>query len=225
MALRDLGDTSRGAIGAIFDSLKDDDECVRIYSAGTLLILGKGDDKHLQILIDGLRTEDKEKIEAARTTFVKVGVPGFPGLLICLKDKSPRVRLSATGGFAGAFREIRSGNISVLQFFQFKHEIPDDTIIALAAATNDENVDVAANAIYALSVCGDKAKKAIPDIIKCLKDKRYGVRWSAACHLKEFGASATIAIPALTEALQDSEFNVRREAARSLEEIQSAAKK
>jgi hypothetical protein len=207
LALFALGETSKGVIPALTEAFKDMDLEVQVYSAGALIRLGRGNDLHLTLMTNMIRAEDEKQYDAALYVCEVGGVRTLPPLTACLKDKNWEIRLRATGGLAAAFAQL------VVK----KTTIPDEGVMALALATKDSNEDVAANAIYALSQGKGYAKKAIPDVINCLKDTRRSVRMSAAGNLKDFGSYAKIAIPHLTEmASKEVDPIVRRDAESSI---------
>jgi HEAT repeat protein len=73
----------------------------------------------------------------------------------------------------------------------------------LKAALQDDLYLVSIEAAKALWVIS-KDKTTIPSVVKFLKSKNAGIRWSAAEHLGWFGPSAKEAVPALLEALKDT---------------------
>jgi HEAT repeat protein len=71
-----------------------------------------------------------------------------------------------------------------------------------------------------MNVLGQKARPAVPDLIECLGDSNYVVRYEAASALGRIGPFAEPAVPALTKLLNDRVRHVREAAAKALEQIE-----
>jgi HEAT repeat protein len=100
---------------------------------------------------------------------------------------------------------------------------PDATQAIVVALTNQDGV-VRAAAANGLGEIGPAAQRAIPDLIRVLKDPFHVARISAAQSLGTLRAHPEIVVPALVDALSDEENAVRQEAARSLGEFGAAAR-
>src|SRR5437588_10836858 len=71
-----------------------------------------------------------------------------------------------------------------------------------------------------MNVLGQRARPAMPDLIECLADSNYVVRYEAALALGRLGPFAEPAVPALTKLLNDRVRHVRQAAATALEQIE-----
>jgi HEAT repeats len=71
-----------------------------------------------------------------------------------------------------------------------------------------------------MNVLGQRARPAMPDLIECLGDSNYVVRYEAALALGRLGPFAEPAVPALTKLLSDRNHRVREAAAKALEQIE-----
>jgi len=71
-----------------------------------------------------------------------------------------------------------------------------------------------------MNVLGQRARPAMPDLIECLADSNYVVRYEAALALGRLGPFAEPAVPALTKLLNDRNARVREAAATALGQIE-----
>ena len=96
-------------------------------------------------------------------------------------------------------------------------KVAEGAVPALIQALQDPDIQVRANAIYALDFIGESATDAVPALILLLKDLNEDVRLHALEALGQIGSKD--AVSALTQALKGQDEDVRLHAVQALEQI------
>ena len=141
-----------------------------------------------------------------------LGIPSIAALAVALRDPDVNMRRNAAlmlidlGG--GISAEARP-----------KLNI-ESALVALIAATHDDDSMVRAWAAHAIAEIGPAARSAVPALITLLRDPDEGPRNTACIALGRIGPDAASALPALREALKDSSEVVRQFATRAIGLIQ-----
>ena len=95
----------------------------------------------------------------------------------------------------------------------------EETVIALIAALQDEDLNVRSNAASALGMLGEVAESAVPALIQVLNAPEARFRADAVAALGLIGTPIKLVISTLTQALDDQNQDVRQCALFHLERI------
>src|SRR5262249_7279828 len=134
-----------------------------------------------------------------------------PALIKALKNKSPKVRISAAEDL---------GHIGAVKASDAKDAIPP----LFDLMKKDKNADVRKAAVAALGKMDPDPTEAVPAFMDALKDKVPAVRAAAAGALGQLGPDAKDALSALREMQNDKDRNVSRAARMAIKSISGKKK-
>jgi HEAT repeat protein len=236
----ELADSEFGAVPALIEMLKDEDNGVRAVAADSLARYGaKAKDAVpdlVAMLKDKKRGSERGRSSAARA----LGAIGpeaktaIPALAELLRDRDEDVRCAAITGLSGMgsasvpilldLLKDKDSRVRVNAIVGLGHIGVDaaPAIPALAELLRSQDAEIHRSALWAL---GDISRPALPRMLELLKDKNGQVRADAAFVIDTIvgrslrgrtGPEAKLLIAALTDALKDQEPAVRERAARAL---------
>jgi len=214
VALLGLGQLSISELPALRKAMKDSDKIVRITANVTTMQLGDDFETGVKFLRQFSTDSDEEVQKEALILFANLGVRAILFLKDGLKDKDASVRSWTVGAITWSINTPTE-----------RSKLQMDEIGLLINAINDHDLGVALAAIYSVSLIGERAKDAIPSILKHFKDPDWQIRAFAIAHVSAFGPASESAIPALKEALNDKHERVRIGAERTLSTIEKAKDK
>jgi HEAT repeat protein len=180
------GAKTRPALVPLIEQFKNDN--VGGEAIGPVVAFGT---EAVEPLLDALksRTKTPNSHNCCQQALVQLGAKAkgiIPSLIEMLKGEDPSLRGTAD---------------AVLQ------SIGADAVPALVKAIRDKTNDYADGTLGRL---GAKARPAIPELVKLLKDTDPKLRLRAVRCLLQLGPEADDALPALREAAQDGDLTVRR---------------
>jgi HEAT repeat protein len=211
--LLSLAPLSKESLPALKKAMDDGDKvvCINAMAAVAILSTGEDSDKALRSLLKFSTDKDASVHRASTGVFCDIGARAVPILKDGLKDRDARIR----GWTIGAIIAISKKGVE-------RAKIPADVIHLLTDLINDKDGEVVTSAMYAVSRFGERAKEAVPVMVKRLKDPDWQIRCYAIARIEEFGIFAAPAIPALKDALTDENDSVRLSSKRALEAIEEA---
>jgi HEAT repeat protein len=183
IGLGQIGPKAKSAVPALLEALKDTEPAVVAQAAQTLIRI---DEAHLKTaasaLVSLLRRE-----------------PGRSHAVYGLRILGPRVAPLVIPVLGDNDRGVRDGAEQVLASFG------EPVIPLLIETLGSEQPQFRISAAATLTRAAGSAGKAIPALVKALKDTEASVRFRAAVALVEIDRSAAVpAIPVLLEALQST---------------------
>ena len=217
-------------------ALRDSDNTVRIYAAGSLGYLGSEAASVVPTLIEMLHDPDPKVREAAASALKGIGpsaTAAVPALTEALKDPNEGVRVVA----AMALKKIGpSASAAIPALIEAsKHSSPFTREAALTAIGNlGPEAESALPSLYealmgnglvvikdnAAGALGKIGEPAVPALIKALREGDSHVQYLVCNVLESMGPKAYAAIPALSELANDPNSSVRQDAKHALKAIQ-----
>ena len=94
--------------------------------------------------------------------------------------------------------------------------IGSEAVLPLTNALTNDNPAVRYGASKALGMIGSEAKAAVPNLIKCLRDRDHRMRFLAALALGNIAKEPAVSVPALIARLEDTDVGVRERSAIAL---------
>lgn len=178
-ALWKICEKAESAVPTLIENLKDENKRVRSHAAFLLGRIGPETKAAVPDLIETLKDEDKDVRRAAAWTLGNIGPDAkaaVPALIEALEDSYERL------SFTAAESLVQIG-------LEFNAAIPllIESLPTLIEALNYESQYFRKRAAYALEKIGPKAKAAVPNLIKLLKNEKEekDVRQAAAKALKK----------------------------------------
>ncbi len=190
----------------IADALADGSGQVRSYAAHFL-----GDAKAVQYAdrLTALVTDDDARVrESGARALGYMGPAGEKGLLVALRDSSPRVVSMATGGLGrcateaavpsliGFIRNSRDDNDRLAAVRALGHTKSPNAVLLLIELMNDPKLIRAV--AESLGEIGDR--RAVPALATALKDPDTWIRQKVALALEQIGDPSSV--PAFREAIE-----------------------
>jgi len=234
-------------ISKLIKKLKSKDEKIHEKAKKDLIELGKKTDKVIPFLIEAIKDKDEEvRIRVINVLYgIRENVKkAIPALIEALKDNEETVRVKAgesliymKEGLEKAITVIveelkaKDGTnrlIAALALISIDVEVAKALRVMMKALKNkDEKIrGDACFILWTSSTYTKKVRRAIPALIKTLRDKNVTVREMAALSfVMHVNIKPWIAVPALIRALRDEELSVCVYAARSLEYLGIQLKK
>ena len=200
-AAKALVEIGPGAVPALFELFKDDEQTSYLAAAGVLRAIGPA---ILPSVVERLKHPDRRIRGGAAQTIAKFGGEAknaVPALLVALNEADPLLRSYVVSALA----EIGA---------ESKPAVPQ-----LTKLLKDDSYAVRDGAIRALGEIGPEAKTAVPALAYLLKDSDESIRCTAALALGKIGTAAMPAAPALRFSLNDADRGFARDAAAALAKI------
>lgn len=217
---KDRGGVAADALAAV---LTDKDRTIRYQAAFGLASAGTAPGRTLDVLIEALKDDRASIREQAVASLYRVGkVAGFekglPPLIERLKDESPAVRLQAKHALAHLSRDASVVMPILAEFFKDEqHDVRRQALTAMferwpekgvpwyTEGLQDDSPHVRVVAARYLGLCGEPARKAVPDLATVAKsDSDREVRRQAMWALTNLGDEAVAQLAALLK-VKDAE--------------------
>lgn len=191
-SLGTFGESAGPAIDSIIEIAKSDDLYLRNEALLCLGAIGEGTDAVLETLLAAVK-DDSDKSGTVRRS-------GIAALSVLGKEAREAIReLMLDPETAPLAMEAISRNTN---------QIPDEVLEELIAKTSDEAEEVRIGALLALASLGERAKDAVPALVKILGDPSAPNRAGVAYALGKIGALD--AKPALKAAFMETDEKLRR---------------
>jgi HEAT repeat protein len=237
-ALTNFGPNRSGAVEALLELLKSEDDLDLMHTAYALKEFGP---KAVPPLIDIIR-DDKMKLEIHGKALYALQVlgadakPAVPVLTKLLSDKNEAIRENACGalgtigaGAKAALPELKKAltDPSPLVRFVAATSITlidpsqTDAVRVLAGFLKDPDAGIRQIAASNLLQLREKAQPAVSELILALRDREPLVRLTTAYALQAIGREARAAESALIAACKDSDPKVRKAAREALRAIRA----
>jgi HEAT repeat protein len=236
VGIGNFGEKAKDAAKPLFDAIrKDDGEACATYS-WALAMLGE---PGIEYLVRILRDKDLSRLHSTVAySIYRIGPDGasaVPALIETLDSRDDRARYmailalgevgpGAKAGLAKLKHRIRLEDertqIEIAEaIFKIKPSEPEPIQICLKGMLNRDDEEVLIRTYQVMEMMGSKSSKAVPELIKALRDEQAATRIMAANVLGAIGPMAKDAMPVLKLAAKDGNEKVRSAAKVALEKI------
>ena len=205
----ELAQIGAPAVPDLIRALNHRSKQVRFAAASALGYIGEPAELAIPALIQALEQKNfklaaghlhLEFHGAVTMALGRIGGSGVPILIQLLEDKTGKIRVHPHGVLELGIHAHAAFALGMID------EPSREVVETLMNALSDKNTQVRRNAARAF---GQKQnEKAIPALIKAIKDRDKEVRFYATSALGDMGRAAQGAVPALAEGLAEEDFTV-----------------